>query len=120
LLTTTLLLSVLLLYVSVLTSQDKNAEALAALSGPHSSLFKLPHEKKKYIVNLLCQLEKWDEAHLLVKELLSTHEYAPLFSFFTPNLSSPLEDLMIGPIGLPTWIPYLSCRRNQKKKARRN
>jgi len=67
-------LGILLLYVSVLTSQGKYADALAALSGPHSGLFKLSHERKKYTVNMLCKLNRWDEAHLLTKELLSTHE----------------------------------------------
>ena len=60
--------------ITVVVETEKYAEALAALSGHHSGLFKLPHEKGKYTVNLLCKLNRWDEAHEQTKTLLYSHE----------------------------------------------
>ncbi|KAJ3187457.1 N-alpha-acetyltransferase 25, NatB auxiliary subunit [Gaertneriomyces sp. JEL0708] len=63
----------LLLYLDILTTQGKHAEALSLLLSPLGKLCKLPVDHSRHLITLHAQLHHWSEAISLSRDILRSN-----------------------------------------------
>eukprot|EP01087_Luapelamoeba_hula_P015425 TRINITY_DN4608_c0_g1_i1.p1 TRINITY_DN4608_c0_g1~~TRINITY_DN4608_c0_g1_i1.p1 ORF type:complete len:1069 (+),score=192.62 TRINITY_DN4608_c0_g1_i1:89-3295(+) len=64
---------VVLLYLSVLTSEGKWQQALDVLNGPLGAQINVPQDKKKYQAQILVRLNQWNSVRAIAKDFLLQH-----------------------------------------------
>jgi hypothetical protein len=69
----------LLLYLLILTTQGKHADAVSLLEGDLGRLCKVESDQEKLLVESLTELKEWERIKNIAASRMRTEEYVTLF-----------------------------------------